>query len=253
MDQPDSDGFIVIRAKGRRHRNPKTKAQHQGKAQSSLFSTSVEHYDPRKVTRHIKAVLDKKSTLSRGAFHEKLTAILQALHDFGPEETVVYGIGTFSSEQSQWQLALVLLLNQTLNTRILAYDPVLSSNDLAVLAHFGIETISENEQARRTAQRRTLFYMPHCERELYENVVDANNNSVAQLKMIAILGNRLSRYIDVDNGQLARVSPSLCRVLPNLTTMELPDEKLLCLRHRPFAFTDTCFQRILPPSSSSIA
>ncbi|KAJ2084300.1 hypothetical protein H4R24_000093 [Coemansia sp. RSA 988] len=253
MDQPDSDGFIVIRAKGRRQRKPKAKAQRNAQNLDSLLYTPTDRHDSRKISQHIEAVSDKKSILCQGEFHKKLANVLQALNDFDPKEVVVYGIGTFSSEQSQWQLALVLLLNQKFDTPILAYDPASNSNDLAILAHFGIDAILENEQARRTAQRRTLFYMPHCERELYENVVEANSSSAAQLEMIAILGNRLGRYMDVDNGQLTRVSPSLCRVLPMLTTVGLPDEKLLRLRHRPFAFTDTCFQRILSPSSPAVA
>lgn len=43
--------------------------------------------------------------------------------------------------------------------------------------------------------RPTLFYMPHCEEWMYDNVLAANWGS-EQLRRVAILGNSFRNYYD---------------------------------------------------------
>ncbi|KAJ1735736.1 hypothetical protein LPJ61_000388 [Coemansia biformis] len=198
----------------------------------------------REAGRKTRAVAEKKAALSKSAFYTELCAAgLGVLQEFAPEEIVCYGLGSLSIDVSQWQLALIVLLNETLGAAMLAFDPAAVASDIAVLSKFGISTIAENEQAKRRAERRTLFFMPHCEQFLYENVV-ASNWPCEQLAKVAIVGNRLSHYGDVlTSADFADKLPHVRRVLPAIRSTAFPDERHLGLRHRPYAFTDTCIQR----------
>ena len=58
------------------------------------------------------------------------------------------------------------------------YDPVLGEAELALLRARGCGAPERNEEGRRSVatQERglTLFFMPHCGRQLYANVLEAN-------------------------------------------------------------------------------
>jgi hypothetical protein len=59
------------------------------------------------------------------------------------------------------------------------YDPVLEEAELALLRARGCGVPERNEEGRRSvaaveAEGATLFFMPHCGRQLYANVLEAN-------------------------------------------------------------------------------
>ncbi|OMJ24662.1 SRR1-like protein [Smittium culicis] len=152
-------------------------------------------------------LLNKVSKLKRllllSKFYSKLCEqVFPKIREFNPDEIVCYGIGSFSTlSAAQIQLALLLIIRDELlqncpstspsntNTttiststtnsktcfRVLAYDPVFSDSDSKLLSHFGILIIPTNEAAKRYALSNTLFYMPHCEAFLYDNLLFANS------------------------------------------------------------------------------
>ncbi|OMJ28738.1 SRR1-like protein [Smittium culicis] len=152
-------------------------------------------------------LLNKVSKLKRllllSKFYSKLCdKIFPKIREFNPDEIVCYGIGSFSAlSAAQIQLALLLVIkdellqncpsnppsttatisNSTNNSntclRVLAYDPVFSDSDTKLLNHFGILIIPTNEAAKRYALSNTLFYMPHCEAFLYDNLLSANSTT----------------------------------------------------------------------------
>jgi hypothetical protein len=117
-------------------------------------------------------------------------------------DVVVYGIGRFGEfRNAQYQLVLVLLLMGKLEPEhklidvqnVYFFDPLLSEQESRVLDSFGMKRIEENEEGKRRVNRLTLFYMPHCGRALYNNVIWANWDS---LENICILGNSFEGYLD---------------------------------------------------------
>ena len=69
----------------------------------------------------------------------------------------------------------------------------------------------------RPQATRTLFYMPHCAVELYNNLLWANW-SAAGLRHLIILGNSFSDYDDNSiGGELARRAPYVDAALPAVT------------------------------------
>jgi hypothetical protein len=130
-----------------------------------------------------------------------------------PFQMVLYGLGSIeNSEASRLQLALAILMKKDSEwiSEIEIYDPVLSPLDREVINRLGCTCLSHNENARRTAEAPTLFYMPHCPMDLYNNVLHANWTA-DNLNRIVVLGNPLSAYkrdfkdISISSGHLRRV------------------------------------------------
>ncbi|KAI6675971.1 hypothetical protein NL676_036767 [Syzygium grande] len=111
-------------------------------------------------------------------------------------QVVVYGIGSIDSyETPRLQLSLLLLMKRKFSWMggIEVFDPILSATESQVLHALGCSVLSVNEQGRRCALKPTLFYMPHCEAELYDNLLHANQEA-ATLKNVVLLGNSFETY-----------------------------------------------------------
>ncbi len=108
---------------------------------------------------------------------------------------VVYGLGSLSGYQglnSRYQLALSLLLRQCLHGLLHppeAYDPVFTDIDGDVLQQLDVHVIPTNEKGRRVVTEPTLFYLPHCEAELTDALLEANWRE-GQLLNVIIIGMR---------------------------------------------------------------
>jgi hypothetical protein len=61
-------------------------------------------------------------------------------------------------------------------------------SDALIAERFGLRVLSENECGRRRVTTRTIFFMPHCGKSLYENVVASNWGR--RLGDVVIVGNR---------------------------------------------------------------
>lgn len=141
-------------------------------------------------------------------------------------EVVAYGLGSFSaSSNAVYQLALLVALERALtpwrteNSRCPeVFDPVMNEvravhqlgvgrrigwwqlltacfassstrqSDVLIAERFGLRVLRENECGRRQAAARTVFFMPHCGKSLYENVVASNWGR--RLGDVVIVGNR---------------------------------------------------------------
>lgn len=104
-------------------------------------------------------------------------------------ELVCFGLGSLSSYISRHQLALGVLLSKELNIRRVKYsDPCFSSEDKQVLVDFGIQIITENLEGKYLCDESyvTLFYLPHCPKQLVNNLLWRNWKSSLLAKIILI-------------------------------------------------------------------
>lgn len=111
-------------------------------------------------------------------------------------QMVIYGIGSIESyEPPRLQLSLAILLRRKFNWigDIEVFDPIISSTESRVFESLGCSVLLINEQGRRNALKPTLFFMPHCEAELYDNLLHANWR-IDLLKNIVLFGNSFGRY-----------------------------------------------------------
>ena len=113
------------------------------------------------------------------AIAQHARVLVQAL-DAPPQHIVCYGIGDIiNSSIARLQLALALSIGNDLGldrAAVSFFDPVLSAGGAIVLEKLGVEVTLENENCRRRVPDggNWLFFMPHCDRDMYNNVVAAN-------------------------------------------------------------------------------
>ncbi|PON48984.1 Sensitivity To Red Light Reduced-like, SRR [Parasponia andersonii] len=127
---------------------------------------------------------------------EILHCFHKVLGSYSKMQMVIYGIGSIESyENPRLQLSLVLLLKRKLSWigGIEVFDPILSNTESRVLEVLGCSVLSINEQGRRKAQKPTMFFMPHCEAGLYDNLLQ-ENWKVGLLKNIVLFGNSFENY-----------------------------------------------------------
>ncbi|XP_073322684.1 SRR1-like protein [Pagrus major] len=114
-------------------------------------------------------------------------------------ECVCYGLGSFSScVSARHQLAMLLLLldaGQIPLKDCSVYDPAFSSGERDVLRELGVTVLTENEEGKRLATRPTLFYLMHCGKALYNNLL-WKNWSTQHLPLNIIIGNSFNGMRD---------------------------------------------------------
>uniref|UniRef100_A0A8C3T9U4 SRR1 domain containing n=1 Tax=Chelydra serpentina TaxID=8475 RepID=A0A8C3T9U4_CHESE len=118
---------------------------------------------------------------------------------------VCYGIGSFSScVISRYQLAFLLLLLEKLQipkSQCYIFDPLFSELEIGVLNDLGVTVILENEEGKHHIHEVTIFYMIHCGKALYNNLLWSNWSIDALSKMI-IIGNS---FKGIEERLLARI------------------------------------------------
>ncbi|XP_043925672.1 SRR1-like protein [Protopterus annectens] len=68
------------------------------------------------------------------------------------------------------------------------YDPVFTEMEINLLKEFGLNVLCENEEGKHEVQNPTLFYMIHCGKALYNNLLWRNWLPESLAKMV-IIGN----------------------------------------------------------------
>uniref|UniRef100_A0A8B9TNX1 SRR1 domain containing n=1 Tax=Anas platyrhynchos TaxID=8839 RepID=A0A8B9TNX1_ANAPL len=110
-----------------------------------------------------------------------------------PWRCVCYGLGRFGTcPNARHQLAFLLLLLQSMEVppdRCLVFDPAFSELEVAALGELGLRLLPENEEGKhRVRDSPTLFYMVHCGKALYNNLL-WRNWAPAVLSNMVIIGN----------------------------------------------------------------
>jgi hypothetical protein len=143
------------------------------------------------------ACLGELTTATRwGAVRSALDKALKATSSTQPEELVCYCLGDLSELGVAFQLAFFLLIANQFAippARRLIFDPIHTKEDRQLLQLCGCTSLSQNEQALRRVQCRTLFYMPFAPFSLTNNVIRANWDI---LDRVMIIGNPLNWVVD---------------------------------------------------------
>ncbi|KAF9612342.1 hypothetical protein IFM89_039060 [Coptis chinensis] len=104
---------------------------------------------------------------------EVLTYFLRILGSETKMQMVIYGIGSIESyDCPRLQLSFAILIKRKFDW---------------------IGDIEVNEQGRRQAVKPTMFFMPHCEAVLYDNLLRANWRPENLNKMV-LFGNNFEKY-----------------------------------------------------------
>lgn len=111
-----------------------------------------------------------------------------------------FGLGSFVvSSNARHQLACALLIQKNISScsHCVISDPAMNEADkeLVKLFGFGIEESHAQYLGIATKSYGTLFYMPHCSRNLFDKVLE--ENQATNFQRMIIFGNSLSRYADI--------------------------------------------------------
>jgi len=114
------------------------------------------------------------------------------------EKVICLCLGNLEDNASMYQLSLLILLLERLGVhheKCSVFDPCHSSQEADVLKHLGFTIMHENTEAKISVRQMTLFYMPHADYVLTDNLIGANCES---MHLIAILGNNLAWVCNSD-------------------------------------------------------
>ncbi|KAK9282804.1 hypothetical protein L1049_011026 [Liquidambar formosana] len=200
------DWTIVLPRRGKQRRKvSKILTPEQQQQQQSWVPTDLETDLDRELKLMRKMQICMKKLESSQFYHTFLDQIQNSqlsnciFRVVGSElrmHMVIYGIGSIEAyEPPRLQLSLAILMKRKLNWigDIEVFDPILSATESRVLEALGCSVLSVNEQGRRQALKPTLFFMPHCEAELYDNLLQANWRA-EMLNHIVLFGNSFESY-----------------------------------------------------------
>ncbi|KAH9259370.1 hypothetical protein BASA81_002413 [Batrachochytrium salamandrivorans] len=197
------DGFtLVVGRKGRRGR----------KGKSSVVAGEREEEEevtPQQIASLRASIRTWEQRLSRTELFAKLPGMLPE----GITGMVCFGLGRLSTYRSLVQLALLLLLRTTLGREmeVVYFDPSHSLLDHVVMGELGLVRLEQgNDEGRFTLDSpKVLYFMPHCDRWLYSNLLEHNRLG---LERVVVLGNSLRGYCDRDD----RTRDALPELLPRM-------------------------------------
>ncbi|KAI0340597.1 SRR1-domain-containing protein [Trametopsis cervina] len=125
---------------------------------------------------------------------------LSPLHSELPQVKVLcLGLGSPSaSRDARAQLAFLLEVCDDLileRSTVAVYDPAFTDEDDQLLAALRLKRLpdSENRDAAYPLAEPTIVFMPHCDLQLYENLL-RSNWSPDRLPQVVLIANRLAEY-----------------------------------------------------------
>lgn len=166
----------------------------------------------------------RDSSFADNFFH-CLEDSLTALNANGIANLLCYGLGHFSNRRSsKYQLALLLCLKRRYSSRVYAYDPIFSPQEIELLRELGCDPIERNEEGKRDIGGNvTLVYMPHCSTRLINNFLYANWGK--KLNKCILLTNSFTIVLD-DRRKMNGSDPVdyISRVRPYVTEVALRND-----------------------------
>ncbi|CAG9857032.1 unnamed protein product [Phyllotreta striolata] len=147
--------------------------------------------------RIIEAKLEISSTDLYDSLKSSLKEGLSELENPRVHKIVCLGLGKISEcLTARYQLVIMLSLSELFNCPLFAYDPVFSENDKTVLSKFNVTVLTDNLEGKYkvNSSETTIFYMPHCPKQLTNNLLWANWG--LNLNYCVIFANSFSKIIE---------------------------------------------------------
>ncbi len=227
-ERDDDDGFTLVKSKGKSSKTRNQKLCSTQTADDSHINLEYVNELHKKILRCKSDLKQNDSELYVSKLLFTLKGIVQSRFEAYNRDQVralnivCYGIGSMDdSFTSRFQLALLLLIIDELKetklvdavSRVEFYDPVFNKADRILLQEsLGFMISPENEQCLKQVESGqdssfipTLFYMPHCPKSLYNNLL-YSNWSPSRLQNIILLGNSFSTIQSVTREEVMKSS-----------------------------------------------
>eukprot|EP01102_Stenamoeba_stenopodia_P013725 TRINITY_DN4488_c0_g1_i1.p1 TRINITY_DN4488_c0_g1~~TRINITY_DN4488_c0_g1_i1.p1 ORF type:complete len:299 (-),score=26.41 TRINITY_DN4488_c0_g1_i1:330-1187(-) len=205
----ESEGFRLVTKKAKKRSTAQCSSSEKrvfGYRETERFNHSFEPSQEVIKEQAINQLQTAKSELKGSTFYTSLLKDIKSgleaqisTAQFASEmedlDVVCYGIGNISrSKCSLYQLALIslLLVDLEIKGERYIFDPVLTNIEQSICqSALNMNIIPHDEIGKRRVERRTLFFMPHCDKALYQNLLIANYKS---LNDVIIIGNSFAQY-----------------------------------------------------------
>ncbi|XP_050071990.1 SRR1-like protein [Anopheles maculipalpis] len=194
------DFKLVVTKKGR-HRKPRNYRQavpgQLSEAESSKFCRETI------ITQLQSAETDISQS---GFFRECLETVRPVLA--GVKNIICLGLGNFHQcAIARYQLAFIRCLREQTNLAVRAqfFDPVFSRSEVETLHTLGETVLHENLEGKYSAERKTLFFLPHCPKQIVNNLLWRNWDP-NRLANIVLLCNSFSTVVNNNPDRLLRVN-----------------------------------------------
>lgn len=199
----ESDGFQLVTSKKKRHRS-QLNSQTWTRSTPPVASKPFQSQDISELERKVEDCKEKLETRDNCSYWPKLQLEFGRLMlDYKESGTkgvdiICYGLGSVDENLSaRYQFALLLLLVDELKSKcqldsVELFDPVFSPLDMHLFTHcYPFKLAEKNDQCIRPVNndqaKLTMFYMPHCSKALYNNLLYSNWN-LGSLNNMLILG-----------------------------------------------------------------
>lgn len=208
----ENDGFTVVKSKSKKNKNKSNNNNNSDERAAHSDYTLNDKLDENKCQKLYNTILEYKTKL---LYHDQCKYWLNFRHNFNnfiqslnknsnkiQLEIKSYGLGSLENNlNSRYQFALALLFVEELKNYefiILKscnfYDPIFNLNDKYVIVNlFKFNVSEQNDEAKYRISDDTIsiFYMPHCGKPLYNNLL-YSNWSIKNLNNLYLIGNSFS-------------------------------------------------------------
>lgn len=169
--------------------------------------------------------MDAKLEISTTDIFESLIAsVKEGLNNLESQiitQIICFGLGKIGEcTISRYQFALLLCLKDLYNVDVWVYDPLFSDVDISLLNHFQVLLLEENlEGKHKVCGKNVLFYLPHCPKQLSNNLLWANWG--LGLGYCIIIANSFNSIIENSSSNTLKANGEyISRICPY--TLELP-------------------------------
>jgi len=217
VEKTDLDGFTVVKQKKGKKKSRHFKATDSRNTQISEPTTSID----------IQSTYDKisvvKNELITSEFMSKVVSC-QMLENTDFEEIYCFGLGQLSSVIARYQAAFLIILKEKLKIKDEAsfvFDPVFCHDEKILLQKLGFCVLNENTQCRNVFTKKSLVILPHCPKELTNNILYANYKAKTEKNFI-LISNSISNVVLRTNRQEMR---ELCQIIESVHKSDLVIEQ----------------------------
>lgn len=139
-------------------------------------------------------------------FYQRLLASLEHCCSLKSTlQVICLGIGRIGDCLiAKHQIALIQLIAEHFHIASLSfYDPVLTEQEKSILEHYKYTVLTENKEGKYLTDQPTLFYLPHCPKQLTNNLLWTNWNP-ANLQNLTLISNSFKTIIEETPERLLR-------------------------------------------------
>ncbi|XP_053691370.1 SRR1-like protein [Sabethes cyaneus] len=175
----ESDGFVLVTATRKKRRSKHLKRH------SELDRDIFEHIKPSQDCSGIDTSLflqnfakTEDDLVSSDFFRETVKLVVPLLNQAQIKNIICLGLGKLSQcPVARYQLAFIRRLKEELEQfdgKIKIFDPVFNQQDVDILQRLDTILLTENQEGKYLTDCKTLFYLPHCPKQISNNLLWKN-------------------------------------------------------------------------------